>query len=61
MFLPCPLNSRTFFNLFFLPTLSIFNFCSGLLGEVDNDLDTAVDWDSVRGEPLDGIILSGGQ
>ena len=31
------------------------------MGEVDSELDSAVDWDSVRGEPLDGIILSGGQ
>lgn len=34
---------------------------SGLLGEVDRDSDSAVDWDTVRGEPLDGIVLTGGQ
>ena len=31
---------------------------SGLLGEVDAELDAAVDWEAVRGEPPGGIVLS---
>jgi U6 snRNA-associated Sm-like protein LSm8 len=31
---------------------------SGLLGELDAELDAAVDWDAVRGEPPGGIVLS---
>ena len=47
-------------TLIFSSSLTV-TFCSGVMGEVDPELDAAVNWDAVRGEPLDGIVLSGGQ
>lgn len=29
------------------------------MGEVDSELDAAVDWDAVRGAPPEGIVLVG--